>query len=293
LLAGNIKGYSIELFIGLFSEFTFWTIVAIVLGIGAWLALNTTFYVFKGLEKIPMHLSPYNHFSKIAPLKKLEGFSIAILLVLFIMIIGLVTFLEILVPINWLGIWTRIAIVILFTAIGIAMKKGEYIGFALIYSSLLFLVSQSSIFPGISLNPEAIVLGIFFSSLIASQLLALDGIIVGLLRKSKISTLEELYSQIDRTQNQIALLNKKIQEQYDSESLSSQQIKDICSLRTENIEYLERLISLSETVEEVPVRFERLKNIGQIFSPLLTSIIFPWVLEKYLLEIVILPLLPK
>lgn len=158
-------------------DYVFWFLITYFLGVGAWLGLNTSFYIIKGIQKIPLKTTFQNRDLAIKPIKMLERFSILIILAIFICLIALIGIVETLVPLVWLEIWTKVAIAFVFGGIGVAMGYGDYLGVSLVYLALEVLFWQKSPdFLNGPLNIDILISGAFFSILVAIQVFRLSNL---------------------------------------------------------------------------------------------------------------------
>ncbi len=228
-----------------------------------------------------MNLTIYDQFAQIKSIRKLQNFSTEILLALFLSILVLVTLIVVIfepIPTDWLDEmrwllnWLRWGMVLMFCAIGIAIKSIWHIVFAEIYSLLSWSLSQDIFIPNLFPDSKFVLvigiflLGGFFLSLVDYQIIQIDNLISRILNKVRNGELEEIDSVV-------ANLRGKINEKNIFQSTNNQgsNYKDELVL----ISSIEQLVSLKGILSSVQVNRLLLRRVSELLFPILTSIFFP------------------
>lgn len=228
-----------------------------------------------------MNLTIYDQFAQIKSIRKLQNFSTEILLALFLSILVLVTLIVVIfepIPTDWLDEmrwllnWLRWGMVLMFFAIGIAIKSIWHIVFAEIYGLLSWSLSQDIFIPNLLPDSKFVLvigiflLGGFFLSLVDYQIIQIDNLISRILNKVRNGELEEIDSVV-------ANLRGKINENNIFQSTNNQgsNYKDELVL----ISSIEQLVSLKGILSSVQVNRLLLRRVSELLFPILTSVFFP------------------
>lgn len=277
-----------QLIIAYITELLFGVLLAYVLAVTIWLALSITFYILNGLRRIPMNLSVYDSFSLARPLRKLENYSISAMLAAFIVILIVATSLQTVVRIDWVFSWLQWALALLFVSLGFGLGRGEYIGIALLYISLVYLVpDEISIWHNqLFVDGQLLTLGAFFTTLLAFQLYSANRYVNGLLQNAKDKEMTELSNQVENFKEQLAFINQKIQANFNVNVGLDNRMIELHSQRQLLLESMESTLRILVTIRETPVSRGRIKDLSKVFSPVITSFILPLLFELAIASVV-------
>lgn len=212
-------------------DLIFWLIVAYFLGTMAWLAMNSVEYIIKGVTRIPMKLSPYDHYRELHPLQVIQRFSTSSMVVIFFTVIAIVSILQIFsqttmaevyqvgsLSLSWLLIWLRWVIAIFFAAIAIQVSPRLIVIVAL-YAGFEFILPETplSIFLfGLNLivDFKLIILGLFLTALMVYQISTIRRLLQKLVDAARDEVVDNLSKQIARIQNHINQLSDNLGQGY-------------------------------------------------------------------------------
>jgi len=255
-----------------------WLLIIYFLASAIFLSMSLTFYILNGIRKIPMNITPFDNFSTAKPLRILEAYSVNIMLVVFVLILIVLSALQIqsALPIQWLAAWFKWAVALLFVILGFGLGRSEYLVGALLYFSLLFVVSKL-VLPvgGYHIDASLLTLGVFFTSLMAFHLQSASQFVTSLLAKAKTDTirvqkdqLRLLYSELERLNNSISNENKAGK----LESLQAQRHSVLASIQS--------VIGIMDHVEKIEISKNLFRKIPEILTPVVSSIILPLLLDQ-------------
>lgn len=266
-LLSSLQPFAYKEFVSILSELFFVLFFVYTITITIYLALSITFYILNGLRRIPMNLDVYDGFSNITPVRKLESYSVQGMLASFITVLVIVALLEIfqVAQADWLFFWLQWALAFLFVFLGFGLGRGEYIGIAFCYFVLNALVSTEATLTGFDFR--IVVLGLFFTSLLAFQVYMSGYYVDSLLVDAKVKELQRLGSLLDVLKSEQIAIQEKAQSSIREEKLSG-----VTSQLRKNLDNMERIIRLISHVEDTPTDRGSWMKISEIFSPLATSI---------------------
>lgn len=276
-------------------DLIFWVFIVYILGTAAWLAMNPTLYILKGLTRIPMNLIPYDYFKLSKPLYTIQIYSSSIMVVLFIIIITIVsivgafhqplTYSETWINVNefdWVISWMRWALAILFVAIGIAINRTNFIWITLFYIVFASLFSSFNVnISIISINGNILILGTFLTIILLYQVLINDGIVKSILFKVKTKNLDELESQIGFIKTEL----DKIKIVHDP--LNRKENNQLLIRNSDLIANLLNLIRLRDFIKNIQIKSLPIKFRAQLVGPFVMSLIFPTIWNKFFGDVIL------
>jgi hypothetical protein len=284
-------------------ELGFWLVLSFYIGLSMWLALSTALYILNGVARIPMNLSPFDHFRNGQILEKILAFSTTTILIIFFLVIFLM-FCQVYdiaaSTVGWLLQWAQWGLIFLFVALSFACSR-----IPLLYAIAYLVVSvalMATPLTGAALGRARLfVLGSFLSFLLYFHYTRSRSPIEEIRAKYKKFELKKCDERIRRVQLQ---LNEMEREEVEApshlrEKVPLQQRLILCLIRhfqrfsrlqekvhlqQQNALYydeLRNLLELRERVEREPtkVRSSHYRNIAKALSPMVTSIILPLAIE--------------
>lgn len=261
-------------------DLLFWCFVTYFLGSAAFLSMNTTLYVLQGISHIPMNITPLDHYSQAKPLRRLQAFSTQGLVVLFLVILILTFLLYGLNSYTWLLEWMRWGVALIFAAIGFALRKGEYLGLALLYVVLsIFLnqmISNSSALLAVPLN--MFIMGVFFTALVGFQIVRTNGCVNGVLADARDVAVAGLLLKIQSIQEQLEEIDRLLLHQHGA---ASEEGAILLEQRKSALESIESLLRIKDRIFETPIKTLRLQRIAEFLAPVLTSLVLPLLSDFY------------
>lgn len=255
-------------------DLLFWCIVTYFLGTAAFISMNTALYVLQGISRIPMKINPLDQYAQAKPLRRLQAFSTQGLVVLFLTILILTFLLFDLNSYAWLLEWMRWGVALIFTAIGFALRKGEYLGLALLYVVLSIFLNQ--IIPHsltlLAVQVSMFTMGVFFTALVGFQIIRTDDCVNGVLIDSRDRALDKLLLKIQLIQEQLEGIDRALENQ---NGLASQEAKYLQEQRQAALVSIESLLRIRDRIVDAPVKTLRLQRIVEFLAPVLTSLFLP------------------
>jgi hypothetical protein len=252
----------------------FWCFVTYFLGTAAFLSMNTTLYVLQGMSHIPMKINPLDQYAQAKPLRRLQVFSTQGLVVLFLIILVLTFLLYGLNSYAWLLEWMRWGVALIFAAIGFALRKGEYLGLALLYVVLSIFLNQtiSNSFPLLAVPVNMFTMGVFFTALVGFQIVRTDGCVNGVLADARDEVVARLLLKIQSIQEQLDDIDELLVHQHGT---ASQEGAILLEQRKSALESIESLLRIKDRILDAPVKTLRLQRIAEFLAPVLTSLLLP------------------
>jgi hypothetical protein len=261
-------------------DLLFWCFVTYFLGTAAFLSMNTTLYVLQGISHIPMKINPLDHYAQAKPLRRLQAFSTQGLVVLFLIILVLTFLLYGLDSYSWLLEWMRWGVALIFAAIGFALRKGEYLGLALLYMVLSIFLNQiiSNSFALLAVPVNMFTMGVFFTALVGFQIVRTDGCVNGVLADARDEAVAGLLLKIHSIQEQLEDIDRLLVHQ---QGTASEEGAILLEQRKSALESIESLLRIKDRIFETPIKTLRLQRITEFLAPVLTSLILPLVSDIY------------
>jgi hypothetical protein len=257
-------------------DLLFWCIVTYFLGTAAFISMNTALYVLQGVSRIPMKINPLDQYAQAKPLRRLQAFSTQGLVVLFLAILILTFLLFDLNSYSWLLEWMRWGVALIFTAIGFALHKGEYLGLALLYVVLsIFLnrtISNSVTLLAVQVN--MFTMGVFFTALVGFQIIRTDDCVNSVLADSRDQAVGKLLLKIQLIQEQLESIDRALEVH---DGLSSKESKILQEQRRAALESIESLLRIRDRILDTPIKTLRLQRTTEFLAPVLTSLFLPLV----------------
>lgn len=274
------------------TDLAFWLVVSVLLGNGAWLAMNTVLYVLSGLRKVPLRLSPYNGFAQIGPLRRMESYSAWMMTSLFFTLLGVVAVFMVLGQLpgvdsqtgsiwtsfsrsinaqRWLMEWMRWVIAIFFIAVGLGSRARVvwlvvlYLG-ASIWLSQVPSMNRMIDVAGIRLSGDLLLMGVFLTVLLVYQVMQNENMVADMVKTQRNRALRDIDRQINQVRGEMDLLNSQIPGEEPMRS------------RLDTFQTLESLFSIREKIEKVNDR--RTPKVVEISGVFLWSIFLPTIITK-------------
>jgi hypothetical protein len=286
-------------------DLIFWIFIAYLLGTGTLFTESIASYVLITLSRIPMHLSPYNQYKQIKPMRRIQAFSTWTILLLFLTIIfiaGIIitsrnipnndlgvsaSFRQASIQWNWLVIWMSLALALIFGGLGVGKGKLNFLFLSVVYLVLYFLAGSWN--PMIIVGPininflnspltvqrivmnlqgQLLVVGVFLTFLLIQHLVSTDKIITQIVE----ATRKKYLNIIDQQINSLNAYMQKLNDEF-CKKLDKARIKEL----HKNTKTLNDLLELRIAVEQSRDR-PKLRGL-QLVSPIMTSLIFPTLLE--------------
>ncbi len=259
-------------------DLLFWCIVTYFLGTAAFLSINTTLYVLQGVSRIPMKINPLDQYAQAKPLRQLQAFSTQGLVVLFLTILILTFLLFKLDFYAWLLEWMRWGVALIFTAIGFALRRGEYLGLALLYVVLSIFLNQtvSNSVTLLAVQVNMFTMGVFFTALVGFQIARTDDCVNGVLTNSRDEAIDKLLFKVQLIQEQLEDIDRVLENQ---DGLASEEGKILQEQRKAALESIESLLRIKDRIFDTPIKTLRLQRITEFLAPVLTSLFLPLVSE--------------
>jgi hypothetical protein len=255
-------------------DLLFWCVVTYFLGTAAFLSMNTTLYVLQGVSRIPMKINPLDQYAQAKPLRQLQAFSTQGMVVLFLTILILTFLMFELNSYTWLLEWMRWGVALIFTAIGFALRKGEYLGLALLYVGLSVILNQaisnSGILPAVQVN--MFTMGFFFTALVGFQIARTEECVDGVLTDSRDEAVDKLLLKIHLIQEQLENIDQALENQ---DGLASEEGKILQEQRKAALESIESLLRIKDRIIDTPIKTFRFQRITEFLAPVLTSLFLP------------------
>jgi hypothetical protein len=286
-------------------DLVFWIVVAYLLGTGTLLTESIANYVLVTLSRIPMHLNPYNQYAQIKPLRRIQAYSTWTILILFLTIIfiaGIIltfrnfpinnlsissSFRQASLQWNWLVIWISLALALIFGGLGVGRGKLNFTLLSVVYLVLYFLartwnpviiigpININLLNPPviiqrmvINLQGQLLVVGAFLTFLLIQHLISTDHVISQIVEATRKKYLTGIDQQISKVNAYMQKLNDTFNEKSEKAHLKELH---------KNAETMNDLLLLRRMVEQSR---DRPKFRGlQLVSPIITSLIFPTILE--------------
>jgi hypothetical protein len=158
----ELHGGNFALVTFLVAELLIWLTIIYFLSIAIFLSLSLTSYVLSGVKKIPMNITPYDKFSSSKSLRVLESYAVNIMLVVFIVILLVLSMLQMVVQIEWISYWFKLALALLFIAVGLGSSRNEYIVGAFLYLLSLFILGNLGVQKDIILGDLGVCKGVVY-----------------------------------------------------------------------------------------------------------------------------------
>jgi hypothetical protein len=269
LAASRVSGpLTMDLF-----ELGFWLVLSYYIGISMWLALNTAIYILNGVTRIPMNLSPLDHFRNSQILEKILAFSTTTILTIFFLVIflmfcqvyGLATS-----TVGWLLQWARWGLIFLFVALSLASSRTPLL-YAIAYSVISMALVVTPLTGDALDRARLFVLGSFLSLLLYFHYTRSHSPIEEIRTKYKNLELKKCDERIRRVQLQL-------NEMEGGDVQVSSPLQEKANLKQQFVlcyEELSNLLELREKIEREPtkVRSSHYRNIAKALSPMVTSTI--------------------
>lgn len=209
------------------SSLFFWASIAYFIGSAALLALNTAFYVIKGMSNIPIRFPLARIEEALVPMVKVKKFSNTMMDLVFIFSISLMSLLLALeqttlfpnlqaamLHFEWLILWLRWILVLIFGAISISARDkvtgiliAVYIPIAIV--TLLFASTQFVIFNSFVIDWSLLVFGVFLTALRVYHKYVINSSIKKRIDKSTGKFLEQTNQRIFELKQQLGLMKGK------------------------------------------------------------------------------------
>ncbi|MBA4318559.1 MAG: hypothetical protein C0412_09170 [Flavobacterium sp.] len=213
------------------SSLLFWTIIAYIIGTIAFLALNSSTYVLRGVFKIPMKFSFFNSNFELKPLLKIKKFSLQMMNTVFLFSITLLSLFfvisqpnlflnyeSVIVQFSWLSIWLRWVLVIIFMAVTIGTRITFTAILTLVYVGLEILAIPEigiGLFPNnffigkfqVVIDWSLVIFGIFLTILKMYHSRIIEGIISSCFEKVRKNILTEVNQRIELLHSQLQNLD--------------------------------------------------------------------------------------
>lgn len=295
IMSGNL---SIALFF--IAELIVWLVIIYFLSISIFLSLSLTSYVLNGVRKIPMTVNPYDNFSSSKPLKTLEAYAVNIMLVTFIVILLVLSMSQMILRIEWILAWFKLALAMLFIAVGLGSSRNEYIVGAVLYLLFLGILYYHTPLNIASLNLEVcqgvvyqmsaggyicpiqdsaglipiidlsvLILGFFLTGALAFQLYSADQYINNLLIKSKFVAIATQKKQLDILQKNLDDLNNKIIKFHGRDN----DLNDYQSQRYSILSSIDTTIKIIDHLGKIEIKRNPFSNSAKALAPLVTSLV--------------------
>ncbi len=284
------------------AELLIWLTIIYFLSIAIFLSLSLTSYVLSGVKKIPMNITPYDNFSSSKSLRGLESYAVNIMLVVFIVILLVLSMLQMVVQIEWISYWFKLALALLFIAVGLGSSRNEYIVGAFLYllslfilgnfgvpkdiilgdlgvcKGVVYLIKDGGNFACPLLDPaklipivdlSVLVLGFFLTGALTFQLYSADQYINNLLIKSKYSAITAQKKQLDLLQENLDELNRKIAWDQNSDK----NLSDYQSQRYFVLTSVDTILKIIDHLEKIEIKRNPFSNATKALTPLVTTLL--------------------
>lgn len=252
-------------------ELGFWLVLSYYIGISMWLALTTAIYILNGVTRIPMNLSPLDHFRNSQILEKILAFSTTTILTIFFLVIflmfcqvyGLATS-----TVGWLLQWAQWGLLLLFVALSLGSSRTPLL-YAIAYGAVSMALMATPLTGAALDRARLFVLGSFLSLLLYFYYTRSHSPIEEIRAKYKNLELRKCDERIRRVQLQLNDMERedvKASSQRQKKAHLRQQIA-LC------YDELSNLLELRERIEREPtkVKSSHYRNIAKALSPMVTS----------------------
>lgn len=276
---------------------SFWMIVAYYSGVAMWLGLNSSGYVIRQVQRIPMTLDPLDQFRRLDPLGSVAHRSTQIILVILLGVLVIFVAFSFLagqhqaITLQWLLAWISVGIAVLLISLGVVIRfySRSVIEAAVVYLGLMSAVWLTGLDTVVTVQPFDIVIdyriiltGLFLSYVIyvhtRAAYLPLKGI--------KVKHQDEMIKHYDEL---IAKLQKSISDlssqEPDLNMLGQKTISNLC-------ENMEHLVALRAKIREATTTSWLTANRISVLSPIISAVILPMLINwisGYILQIMLGP----
>lgn len=179
----------------------FWAAVLFVLGVSAWIAMNSTVYIFAGLSRIPMKTTPYDGFFSLRLLRRVQGISTGLMLATFLTMLAIMSVLAVFESTSssaqasdflsypsWLTGFMLVVVAAVLVSLAAGSGRPLFVYLCVIYLALASFAGRKTItILGTPLSVHLFLISLFFAGLIAYQSAANERILRRIVRESKLS----------------------------------------------------------------------------------------------------------
>ncbi len=184
----------------------FWIVIIYVLGVSAWIAINSTVYIFSGITRIPMRVSPFDGFFSLRILRTVQSLASGLMLTTFLTMMAIMSVLVVFETTtasravatylsypSWLTVFMLVVVLAVLLALAVGSGRPLFIYLSILYLALASLFSTRSVeIFGVSLSTHLFLISLFFAGLIAYQSTSIERVLRDIVRESKRHTSTEL-----------------------------------------------------------------------------------------------------
>lgn len=269
----------------------FWWFAMFIVGTAIWMALNTTTYILQGISKLPLKISPYDNFYNASVMRKLQGYSLSLMVIVFvtiIVILSLSTFYDnfniqqtnefYFSNQNWINYFLLLIVGAIISSLGFGSNQSTYFYIVAFYGIVIFSIreAQISIFD-IEIDAYILVIGTFFTTILVYQYFISEKIIGNILRTKKDESIQELSYQIDLYRHKLI--------DFDNVKGKSEDVIMNEQRKGNYLETLESLTNILKEIKDVKVRPNYWRNLVKIATPIFTSVIMNSIIKPLLSRI--------